>query len=182
MKVLIIIDMQNDFITGSLGTTEAQGIVNNIANRVKKSENEMIIFTQDTHHDDYLATPEGKKLPVIHCIENTNGWEIHEEIINAWNQNKNTVIIDDIKNNSFNKPVFGSIELVKFLENIKEKITEIEICGVCTDICVVSNAIMIKNTLPNIKISIDSKLCAGVTPQSHKEALNIMGMCQIDIM
>ena len=182
MKVLIIIDMQNDFLTGSLGTTEAQAIVNNIVQRINESKNEMIIFTQDTHQDDYLTTPEGKKLPVVHCIEGTNGWEVHREIFNAWKEHKHTVIIPDVTNNSFKKPVFGSVELVKFLESIQEKITEIELCGVCTDICVVSNAIMIKNTLPNKPISVNSKLCAGVTPQSHKEALNVMGMCQVDII
>ena len=182
MKVLIIIDMQNDFLTGTLGTAEAQGIISNVIKRINESKDDMIIFTQDTHHDNYLTTPEGIKLPVEHCIKGTHGWEIHEEILNAWKENKNTIIIPDIKNNSFKKPIFGSTDLVKFLEGMKEKIGEIELIGVCTDICVVSNAIMIKNTLPDIRIVVDARCCAGVTPQSHREALNIMRMCQIDVL
>ena len=182
MRILIIIDMQNDFLTGTLGTLEAQAIISNVVKRIRESKDEMIIFTQDTHQEDYLTTPEGIKLPIEHCIEGTHGWEIHEEILNTWRQNKHTVVIPDVENNSFKKPVFGSVDLVKFLEGIKEDIGEIELIGVCTDICVVSNALMIKNTVPDIRIVVDAKCCAGVTPQSHIEALNVMRMCQIDVL
>ena len=182
MRVLIIIDMQNDFLTGTLGTDEAQGIIDNVVKRIKESKDEMIIFTQDTHQEDYLTTPEGIKLPIEHCIEGTHGWEIHEEILNSWKENKNTIIIPDVENNAFKKPIFGSVDLVKFLEDIKENIAEIELIGVCTDICVVSNALMIKNTVPDIRIVVDAKCCAGVTPKSHQEALSVIRMCQIDIL
>jgi len=182
MKVLIVVDMQNDFIDGALGTKEAQAIVPSVAKRIKDSTGEMILFTQDTHGDDYLDTPEGKKLPVVHCIEGTNGWKTRDEVMNAWRNNKDTIIAPDLKENSFTKPVFGSTDLVDFLKARADQITEIELLGVCTDICVVSNAIMIKNTLPQIPIAVNQSCCAGVTPQSHQEALNTMKMCQIDVV
>ena len=181
MKILIVVDMQNDFIDGPLGTSEAVAIVDGVVKRIEDSTNELILFTKDTHQEDYLETPEGKKLPVVHCIEGTTGWEINEKILQAWKGNKSTVRLPDLENNTFNKPVFGSIDLVDFLISYPEPIDEIEILGVCTDICVISNAIMIKNTLPDVKVSVNGKCCAGVTPQSHQEALNVMGMCQIDI-
>ena len=182
MKILIVVDMQNDFIEGSLGTPEAVYIVDGVAKRIEDSTNELILFTKDTHQENYLETPEGKKLPVVHCIEGTEGWQTNEKILQAWKNNKSTVRLPDLKNNTFNKPVFGSVDLVDFLKSYSEPIDEIELLGVCTDICVISNAIMIKNTLPNVKISVNAKCCAGVTPQSHREALNVMGMCQIDII
>jgi len=175
MKVLIIVDMQKDFIDGALGTKEAAAIVANVVSRVENSKDELILFTQDTHGEDYLSTPEGKKLPVVHCVEGTDGWKINESILNAWQGNKNT-------ENIFKKSVFGSIELVEFLKKRANEISEIEILGLCTDICVVSNAIMIKNALPEIEINVNEKCCAGVTPQSHREALNVMKMCQINII
>jgi len=181
MKALIIVDMQNDFINGALGTPEAAAIVNKVANRIENSAGELILFTQDTHQTNYLDTPEGKKLPVTHCVENTPGWEINETILNAWRNNKNTIAIPELFNNSFTKPVFGSVDLVEFLKS-RTEITEIELLGVCTDICVISNAIMIKNTLPHIAISVNAACCAGVTPQSHTEALNVMQICQIDVV
>jgi len=180
MKVLIVVDMQKDFIDGSLGTKEAVSIVDAVVKRIEDSEGELILFTQDTHQDDYLDTSEGKKLPVVHCIENTEGWQINESIQNAWRNNKDTIRISELPLNTFTKPVFGSVDLVDFLKSRASEISEIEILGLCTDICVVSNAIMVKNTLPNIKISVNASCCAGVTPQSHKEAINIMKMCHID--
>ena len=182
MKILIVVDMQNDFIEGALGTPEALAVVEPVVKRIGDSVNELIIFTLDTHQDDYLDTPEGKKLPVAHCIEGTWGWKVNEKVMESWRNNKNTIILPDYHENSFTKPVFGSVDLVEFLKSQEESIDEIEILGVCTDICVVSNAIMIKNTLPNIKISVNAKCCAGVTVDSHKEALNVMNMCQIDII
>jgi len=180
MKVLIVVDMQNDFISGALGSPEAVTIVNNVVERIEKSVNELVLFTQDTHQCDYLDTPEGKNLPIIHCVENTDGWKINETIQNAWRNNKSTIIIPELHENTFTKTVFGSVDLVQFLK-LRSEITEIELLGVCTDICVISNALMIKNTLPDIKITVNAACCAGVTPQSHTEALNVMKMCHIDV-
>jgi len=181
VKALIVVDMQNDFIDGALGTKEAAAIVGNVENRIKSSSGELIIFTQDTHHDNYLSTQEGKKLPVVHCIEGTKGWEINESIMDAWRGNRDTLIIDSLKDNTFTKPVFGSSDLVEYLKSLSREITGIEILGVCTDICVVSNAIMLKNALPEMAISVNSACCAGVTPQTHNQALDVMKMCQIDV-
>ena len=182
MKVLIVVDMQNDFITGALGTKEAEAIVDKVVQRIENAEDELVLFTQDTHQDDYLDTPEGKKLPVVHCIEGAEGWQIHGKILDAWRNNPNTVRVPELENNSFTKPVFGSVELVDFLKSQATTITEIELLGVCTDICVISNAIMIKNTLPEIPLTVNETCCAGVTPQSHQEALNTMKMCHIDLI
>ena len=182
MKVLIVIDMQKDFISGSLGTKEAQAIVGNVVKRIDSSEGELILFTQDTHGDDYLSTPEGQKLPVSHCIEGSDGWQIAPVILEAWRNNKNTLAANELLENTFKKPVFGSVDLVEFLKARESELDEIELLGVCTDICVVSNALMIKNTLPNIKISVNAACCAGVTPKSHKAALLVMGMCQVDVV
>ncbi|MCL2388478.1 MAG: cysteine hydrolase [Defluviitaleaceae bacterium] len=189
MKALVIVDMQNDFIDGALGTKEAAAIVDHVVARIKESNDELILFTQDTHGEDYLSTPEGKKLPVPHCIENTDGWKINESIFKAWCENKNTVKADRVAENCFvdntiTKPIFGSERLVEFLKTgvASGDVTEIELLGLCTDICVVSNAIMLKNALPNIEVSVNEKCCAGVTPQSHTEALNTMKMCQINII
>jgi len=181
-KILIVVDMQNDFIDGSLGTPEAVAIVDNAVHRIEKSKGELILFTQDTHQSDYLQTPEGQKLSVEHCIEGTHGWQINPRIKQAWQNNSGTIIHPDLKENIFTKPVFGSTALVKFLENIRDDIEEIELLGLCTDICVISNTIMIKNTLPDIRINVNKDCCAGVTPKSHQEALNVMAMCQIDVI
>jgi nicotinamidase-related amidase len=173
--------MQKDFIDGALGTKEAADIVANVVKRVESSDGEMILFTQDTHGENYLSTAEGKKLPVVHCIEGTDGWKIDESILNAWRNNKNTIIAAELNENTFTKPVFGSVRLVEFLKSREDEISSIEILGVCTDICVVSNAIMLKNFMPEKEICVNEKCCAGVTPQSHKEALNTMKMCQINV-
>ena len=182
MKVLIVIDMQKDFINGALGTDEAQAIVSRVVKRIKESDNELVLFTKDTHQDDYLETSEGKKLPVPHCIEGTDGWQLLPEIFEAWQNNKSTTIAPELYENTFKKTVFGSTDLVNFLKNKADKICEIELLGVCTDICVVSNAIMIKNAMPDVKISVLSDCCAGVTPESHDAALKVMQMCHIDVV
>ncbi|MCL2525878.1 MAG: cysteine hydrolase [Coriobacteriia bacterium] len=182
MKVLIVIDMQNDFITGSLGTPEAQAIVGECVHRISSSRGELILFTQDTHGEDYLETPEGTKLPVVHCLDGSEGWQIEPSIMQAWRENTDTITDDSLSDNSFSKPVFGSTELVDYLTRRAAEIEGIELIGVCTDICVVSNALMIKNTLPDIPVSVDASLCAGVTPTTHAEALSVMNMCQIEIL
>jgi nicotinamidase-related amidase len=182
MKTLIVIDMQKDFIDGALGTPEAAAIVDKVVQRIEESTDELILFTQDTHNADYLDSPEGKKLPVVHCVEGTEGWRINERVQDAWRNNPHSIQLTDVDAHIFIKPVFGSVDLVEFLKTRSAEIDEIELVGLCTDICVVSNAIMIKNTLPHVKVSVNAGCCAGVTPQSHSEALNTMQMCQIDII
>ncbi len=165
MKTLIVVDMQNDFIDKALGTKEAEAIVPAVAAKIDKyvKAGDEVIFTRDTHQENYLETNEGHYLPVVHCIENTEGWEIKEGL--AF---EGARII--------NKPTFGYRGWGDF------KFEEIEIVGLCTDICVVSNALILKAMFPEIKISVDSSCCAGVTPESHKAALETMKMCQIEVI
>ena len=171
-KVLLVVDMQNDFIDGSLGTKEAVSIVPNVVQKIKEFEGK-IIYTRDTHQGDYLSTQEGRNLPIEHCIEGTLGWEIHKDIQE----------IISPQNVIYDKVTFGSKDLILELEemNKKEPIDEIELVGICTDICVISNALTIKTFLPEVKISVDENCCAGVTKESHKNALNAMKICQIQI-
>lgn len=168
MKVLVVVDMQTDFIDGSLGTKEAVAIVPNVINKIKEYENnnDMIIYTKDTHFDNYLETLEGKNLPVKHCIKGTKGHNIPNEILRG----HETV---------FEKLTFGSTDLVDYLKTIE--FDDIELVGLCTDICVISNALLIKAFFLDKNISVDSSCCAGVTPTSHNEALNTMKMCQINV-
>ena len=169
MKALIVVDMQNDFIDGSLGTKEAENIVPKVVEKIKNFDGD-IYYTRDTHNENYLDTLEGKKLPVIHCIKDSKGWQINTLVWNAGKE-KNIFIID--------KFTFGSDILA---DTIKEKNYEsIEIIGLCTDICVISNALNIKSKVWETPISVDSSCCAGVTVESHKNALEAMKMCQIDI-
>lgn len=185
MKILVVVDMQNDFIDGPLGTKEAQGIVNEVSLLVEKFKESgyPIIFTRDTHYKNYLKTKEGKKLPIEHGIKGTKGWEITEKI----NTNNCTVI---------NKPTFGykrlpNVIVEKLKEYLKENsienslrlknIDEIIIVGLCTDICVISNAILLKTAFPDNDITVLKQCCAGVTQETHQNALNAMEMCQIDI-
>lgn len=169
MKILVVVDMQNDFINGSLGTKEAERIVPNVIKKIKEFEEnkDLIIYTKDTHYKDYLTTPEGLKLPVEHCIKDTSGWEIPIDVIRD-----NKIV--------FEKETFGSVELMDYLKTIEFE--EIHFVGLCTDICVVSNVLLSKANFPNKKIVVDSKCCAGVSVTSHQEALNTMKMCQIDII
>ncbi len=171
-KILVVIDMQNDFIDGALGTREAVAIVDNVIEKIKLYPAENIYATRDTHMDNYLSTNEGKHLPVVHCVKNTEGWKLNKRVALALGDAK---IID--------KPTFGSEELAEMLkaENDREEL-EIEIVGLCTDICVVSNALILKAAMPEINISVDSKCCAGVTVESHRAALETMKMCQIDVI
>ena len=167
-KLLIVVDMQNDFITGALGSKQAQAILPNVKTKIEhyRQNGDKIIFTRDTHHDNYLSTQEGKYLPVVHCIEGTEGHFISDEL-------------DTNDCRIFDKPTFGSLELAKLVA--EGGYDEVELCGLCTDICVVSNAIILKAQLPETKITVDPRCCAGVTEESHRAALLTMKNCQVDI-
>lgn len=167
-KVLIVVDMQNDFVSGSLGTKEAEAIVANVKVKVEqyRSSGDEVLFTRDTHTELYMDTQEGKYLPVVHCVKGTKGWEIVKEL---------ETYVEKV----FDKPTFGSLELAEYI--VDGDYTEIELIGLCTDICVVSNALLLKANLPEVQISVDSSCCAGVTPESHEAALTTMKMCQIQV-
>lgn len=171
-KILVVIDMQNDFIDGALGTAEAVNIVDNVANKIKEYSINNVYATRDTHSENYMETNEGKNLPVIHCVRGTKGWQLNEKIETAL---KGAVVVD--------KPSFGSVDLAEILKKRSEKENiEIELVGLCTDICVVSNAMILKAYMPEVNISVDSKCCAGVTLESHLKALDTMKMCQINVI
>ena len=172
MKVLIVVDMQNDFIDGALGTPEAQAIVPAV---VKKIENwdGLVFATRDTHGEDYLDTQEGRNLPVLHCVEDTPGWEIAPAVEAALERHDMVICFD--------KPAFGSVALMDALMEL-EDVEEIELIGLCTDICVISNAMLLKSALPEIPVTVDAACCAGVTPASHLNALEAMKMCQIHVI
>lgn len=170
-KILVVVDMQNDFIDGSLGTSEAVSIVPNVINKIKEYDVKDIFATRDTHQREYMSTQEGKYLPVEHCIEGTDGWQIRAEIAD---QLKGATVVD--------KPTFGSVKLAEMIKEISEKEDiEIELVGLCTDICVVSNALMLKAYMPEVKVSVDASCCAGVTQEKHLAALETMRSCQIQI-
>jgi nicotinamidase-related amidase len=168
--ILIVVDMQNDFIDGALGTAEAAAIVPKVAEKVKNFRGQ-ILFTRDTHEAGYLNTQEGRILPVEHCIRNTSGWQIHP----ALDELRSTQPID--------KATFGSTELGAMLQAADgyEPIRRVTLVGVCTDICVISNALLIKAFLPEAEIVVDAACCAGVTPESHQTALAAMKACQITV-
>lgn len=169
-NVLIVVDMQKDFIDGALGTKEAEAIVDNVAEFVKAFDGE-VVFTRDTHFDNYMETQEGKNLPVPHCIKGTDGWQIDRKLA-ALKPNGMKL---------FDKLTFGSVELAEYLKAEKE-LESITLVGLCTDICVISNALLLKAYLPETPIKVVEKCCAGVTPESHKNALEAMKMCQIQIV
>lgn len=168
-KLLIVVDMQNDFVDGSLGTKEAEGIVAHVKAKVEQyqEKGDAVIFTRDTHTEAYLDTQEGKKLPVVHCVKGTKGWKI----IDCLQPYVQTV---------FDKPTFGSVQLAHVVA--RGGYEQIELVGLCTDICVVSNALLLKAALPEVPICVDSACCAGVTPESHEAALTTMKMCQIEVL
>lgn len=182
MKILVVVDMQNDFITGSLGTKEAQAIVPNVKKKIDEAvkNGDMIIFTRDTHFDDYLESREGKRLPVKHCILNTPGWYAPEELLPSRGYAR--VV-------SYPKFTFGDLNLPdRIIEEWDddtapiENLEEIELVGLCTDICVVSNALILKAAFyDKCEISVDVTCCAGVTPETHEAALKTMEMCQINV-
>lgn len=169
-KLLVVVDMQEDFISGALGTKEAQAIVPAVVEKIAAFEGD-VVYTRDTHTEQYLDTAEGKKLPVVHCVKGTPGWQIHPEVLKA-GAGKTAAIID--------KPTFGSAELGELAEN--GGYDAIELIGLCTDICVISNALYLKARLWETPIAVDKACCAGVTPASHENALAAMVMCQIDIL
>lgn len=164
-KTLIVVDMQKDFIDGSLGTKEAEAIVERVKHKIAqyKERGYEIIFTRDTHQEDYLNTNEGRHLPVVHCIKGTDGWEIAEGL-----EVPGAIYID--------KSSFGYMNWKDY------HLEEVEMVGLCTDICVVSNALIIKATYPEIKVTVDARCCAGVTPESHNAALTTMKMCQVEVV
>ncbi|MDL2235774.1 cysteine hydrolase [Christensenellaceae bacterium OttesenSCG-928-L17] len=165
--VLIVVDMQNDFITGTLGTKEAQRIVPRVIEKVKKFQGE-ILCTLDTHDENYLTSQEGAHLPVAHCILGTEGHALCQELLEL-------PAIAQAK--KFEKPTFGSMELMEYLR--QQPIASVELVGVCTDICVVSNALLIKAALPEIPVRVDASCCAGVSPEQHEAALTVMRSCQV---
>lgn len=171
-KALVIIDMQNDFIYGVLGNDECRAIVPEAVKRVQRAvdDNTDIIFTQDTHQENYLSTQEGRKLPVLHCIRHTDGWKIIPELAEAAEQ----------RGIIFTKETFGSRAMAEYIR--EHDYEEVELIGVCTDICVISNAMTIKSFAPELEISVNESCCAGVTPQSHQTAVEAMKACQINII
>ncbi|MBQ8217332.1 MAG: cysteine hydrolase [Oscillospiraceae bacterium] len=169
--ILIVVDMQNDFIDGALGTEEAEAIVPRVLEKIRGFEGR-VIFTRDTHFDNYMDTQEGKNLPVPHCIKDSEGWQIRAEL-------------DELRTEpAIDKPSFGSVELSTMLarENAEKPIGSVTFIGLCTDICVISNAMLIKAAMPEVPVIVDAACCAGVTPESHNNALEAMKMCQIKVI
>ncbi|MCD7919535.1 MAG: cysteine hydrolase [Clostridiales bacterium] len=169
MKLLVVVDMQKDFVDGALGTSEAVAIVPRVQEKVvaRQAAGWTVVFTRDTHTEQYLDTQEGRKLPVPHCIRGTPGWEIIPEL-----SPQGCLILD--------KPSFGSLELARYAAQLGD-LEEIELVGLCTDICVISNALLLKAAVPEVLIRVDASCCAGVTPDSHANALRAMEMCQINV-
>lgn len=180
MKFLIVVDVQNDFIDGSLGTSEAKEVLELMKGKIEvcKKNNTKLIFTRDTHYPSYLNTLEGKNLPIMHCLFMTKGWEIHEDL---QSYAEDSYIID--------KFTFGSFHLAETISHFLHEqnkteldVKEIELVGLCTDVCVIANAIILKTYFPNIQITVDAKCCAGTTPKNHKIALQAMKNLQINII
>ena len=171
-KLLIVIDMQNDFIDAALGTKEAVAIVDAVKEKIRSYPAENVIATMDTHAENYLKTQEGRNLPVVHCVKGTDGWQIRPEIADLLKGAK-----------IYEKPTFGSTAMAADLreESEKEEI-ELELIGLCTDICVVSNALLLKASMPEVKITVDAACCAGVTPEKHAAALETLRSCQIHVI
>ena len=168
MKYLIVVDMQTDFIDGALGTPEAVAILPHVKEKIENFEGK-VLFTRDTHAPDYLSTQEGHNLPVEHCIKGSNGWNIHPTLEPLR------------KTDAIDKPTFGSTALMELLKEEKD-VESLEFIGLCTDICVISNAMLAKANFLEIPVTVDAKCCAGVTPESHKNALDAMKMCQIKVV
>ena len=171
-KLLLVIDMQNDFIDGSLGTKEAEAIVDAVKAKIRSYPSRDIIATMDTHEKTYLDTQEGRNLPVVHCIRGTDGWRIRPDIASLLTEAK-----------IYEKPTFGSVRLAEDLKDLSQtEDIELELVGLCTDICVVSNALLLKAMMPEVRISVDASCCAGVTPEKHIAALETMKSCQIYVL
>ena len=171
-KILIVVDMQKDFVDGSLGSKEAAAIVDSVVKKIADFTGDIIV-TYDTHPENYMETQEGKHLPVPHCIKGTDGWKLDFKVQSA---------LDKKEYKAIEKPTFGSTELIEYIKaNYNPDELEIELIGLCTDICVVSNALLLKANFYETKISVDANCCAGVTPDSHNAALATMKMCQIHV-
>ncbi len=170
-KILVVIYMQNDFITGTLGSPQAQAVVPAVKAKIEeyKQTGEKIIFTRDTHNENYRQTQEGQYLPVTHCVLGTEG----HKVVTDLNISGCEV---------FDKTSFGSLALAEHIADTTKNLDEIELCGLCTDICVVSNALILKTRFPEIKITVDTQCCAGVTVESHNAALLTMKMCQVNVV
>lgn len=172
-KIVVIVDMQHDFIDGALGTPEARAMMPRFIQQIKDDPKDTAyIFTRDTHNEDYLSTMEGRNLPILHCVKGTWNWDIRSDFYDIF-VNKPFIV---------DKSTFGSIELMETIKDFIDEDTEIEFRGVCTDICVVSNAILAKTWFPENLIAVNSNLCAGSTPEKHEAALEVMKSCQIKIM
>ena len=170
-KILVVVDMQKDFVDGALGTQEAQAIVDNVVKKIESFDG-AIYVTYDTHFEDYMETSEGKNLPVVHCVRDTEGWKLNEKVQEELSKKEAYTEIEKI--------TFGSIDLPFVLAEENEMDNaEVELIGLCTDICVVSNALILKANFPDIDIIVDSSCCAGVTPEKHEAALETMRSCQI---
>ena len=174
MNYLVIVDVQNDFVTGSLGTKEAEEMLPTLLKKVENFDG-TILLTKDSHTEQYLMTQEGKNLPVSHCVIGTNGWELPTELEEALREKEVKV---------YQKPGFGSFDLVEDLKKWYEegKVESVELVGICTDICVVSNALLIKSALTELPILVDASCCAGVTKEKHLKALDVMESCQIKVV
>ena len=172
-KILVVVDMQNDFVDGALGTKEAAMIVDNVVDKIKGFDGKIFV-TYDTHDENYMETSEGRKLPVPHCIKGTDGWKLDAKVEDAL-EDKNVTRIEKI--------TFGSVDLPQKIKDYAgDEEFETQFVGLCTDICVVSNALILKANYPEMKISVDASCCAGVTPQAHNAALMTMKSCQIDVV
>ena len=169
-EVLIVIDMQKDFLTGALANAKEKTVTANVRSKIEKwrKEGKEIVFTRDTHGENYLQTQEGERLPVPHCIKNTDGWQIIDGL-------------NDSTDKVFDKPTFGSVDLPSVIKAYGEAIEEIALCGLCTDICVISNAMILKATFPDVRITVYENCCAGVTKESHATALDAMRAVQIEV-
>ena len=172
-QFLVVVDMQKDFVDGALGTAEAQAIVPAVAEKIRGFDGEIIV-TYDTHEDDYMTTREGRFLPVPHCIRDTDGWQLNDAVAEALADRAYTVV---------EKPTFGAVTLPEVVEQLAgDEDFTVELIGLCTDICVVSNAMLLKATFPEADMTVDAACCAGVTPQSHNNALQAMQVCQIKVV
>ena len=172
-KFLIVVDMQKDFVDGALGSKEAVAIVDNVVKKIEDFDGEIFV-TYDTHFEKYMESAEGKKLPVPHCIKGTDGWKLDANVVKALEGKAYTPV---------EKITFGSVDLPGMIKDAAgEEAFSIDMIGLCTDICVVSNALLLKANFPEAEISVDSSCCAGVTPESHQAALTTMGFCQINVL
>ncbi len=173
-KLLIVVDYQNDFVTGALGSAEAEAIKDSVLDKIRNFDG-TVVYTKDTHDENYLDTQEGKNLPVPHCIKDQEGWMLVPEL---------EALVEERSGIIYEKNTFGSVRLAGDIRELYEKegLESVELIGVCTDICVISNALMIKAFVPEVPVLVDADCCAGVTPESHRRALDAMKACQIQVI